>query len=250
MCVMIGSMHCQPTCRRPTMVVERISCSRMPSPCRSHSRVVWQETLCRPIWLLSTRWWPFFARDYEKARAAARDLASTGVDPDSASALMARAAVDTASREFDAAIEQLARLVEDPAAPADAYLQLARLQARRGRQEEARETLDLGVRRIGRDYRFLPSQIELARQASDTELAESLTVSCAGYDLGATVTHMLNLLQVENVASSSYYDTCVQRLGYDVLAKRNDSIDRDDAAGGWMGIITQTADMIEEAVER
>jgi len=138
---------------------------------------------------------------------------------------IAESSFDVAQRQYKKARYRLESIIErQPLAPAEAYIRLARLQAYLADFEAAIATLDLGKERIGRDYRFIPARIYIHKIAGRTAAAVKATKSCAQYDSGPTRLFFEKLLQVEYRRDKSYFDQCVDILGFDPIKRNADSL--------------------------
>jgi len=132
---------------------------------------------------------------------------------------LARASLEISERRYSDARTQLEALILDIRAPVEAYLRLARLQAYQKDFDVALATLDTGTRRIGRDYRFLPTRIYIEKLAGKSELAAKSTERCAHYDAGKTRLTM-EMLGGIAIDPNSYYAECVAILGRDPVADK------------------------------
>jgi predicted Zn-dependent protease len=149
---------------------------------------------------------------------AARD---TGISNNvSVGIALALSLLDTADRRYDDAIQRLTQLIKNPYSPAEAYLKLIELQLARRNYDAAESTAQLAVKRIGRDFRFLPSQIRIARRLQKTNEAERFAKRCSEYDTVSRWSRVLRYLEHEIKSSNdSYYGACTKTLGYDVFEK-------------------------------
>ncbi len=159
------------------------------------------------------------SKDLKKAQRRLNELASQEYlfgDTEPVAMSIARSAYAQASRRYDSAIARLEKLVLENVAPARAYLELADLQIRARRFDKAELVLRDGVKKIGRDYRFLPVFIKLYKNKGERERAERLTVKCSGYD--GKNKWFKDLLAINDVSidrPDSYYNYCTSVLGYD-----------------------------------
>ena len=136
-------------------------------------------------------------------------------------AVMAQTAVDVANRKFDSALNALAELSDNPNAPAEVFIKLAKLHAAKRDYAEAERVLHEGSRRIGRSYRFLPTLIKLYRTQRQSELAEKATMECAQYDNDKVLQFVSLVSEITLDSANSFYRHCADILGYDVRARRN-----------------------------
>ena len=153
-------------------------------------------------------------------RMLAEAVATDDVSERALAIRVARSALELASRRYDAARTALEQLALDPRAPVEAYLQLAQVQAYHGDVDAGLGTLELGARRIGRDYRFLPIRIHIEKEAGREEAAAASTEACARYDKGRARRSLEALAGVSTDEANSYYRRCVALLGYDPVAER------------------------------
>ena len=72
--------------------------------------------------------------------------------------------------------------------------------------DEAGKILNLGIKRIGRNYKFLPALINLYKTSGDTKTAVETTRKCRDYD---------KTVLLSSESGDSYYKICVAILGYD-----------------------------------
>ena len=140
-----------------------------------------------------------------------------GSRQDVISGVIAKSLVEAWNKNARVAANYLARLTKDnPHAPAEAYTKLAEIYIADKKYSQAEEILKLGINRIGRDYKFLPTLIYLKVADGKTEEAENYTLECQKYDSERKDSLILSFF-----ANSIYYEKCASILGYDVRAKNN-----------------------------
>lgn len=157
-------------------------------------------------------------KELDTARKGAKQLGS-GLADRVASVGIARSFFDTTQRNNRQATRMLTKVTRSPNAPAEAYLRLSRLYQAAGDYKASRSTLELGNRRIGRNYRFLPELVATHKALGDTENAERYAIECARSDRD-NISLASAFLSGSNSASTAYYQLCSRKLGYDVVAKR------------------------------
>ena len=143
----------------------------------------------------------------------------TGAKNSLNSSVIAKSLVDISNRKYTAAIYNLDRLVQKKNAPAEAYIKLAKLYILKNKRSRANEVLNLGVKRIGRDYKFLPTFIYLNKISSNVLVAEESTIKCKKYDAEQKMSFAQKMLSGGKQANS-YYMKCASILGYDVIERR------------------------------
>ncbi len=155
--------------------------------------------------------------DRDLARSKARNLQ---VDSGNyvISAMVAKSSADVLGKNVTTAANVLSRLVvERKHAPSEAYTKLAELYVARKNYARAERVLQLGIKRIGRDYKFLPTLIYVNKAAGNMEEAEKNTLKCQAYDADRQQSIVMRVIG----ASSIYYEKCASILGYDVRAQNN-----------------------------
>lgn len=126
---------------------------------------------------------------------------------DLVSSRIAKSAVEILDKDSKKATNNLFQLVSRRNAPAEAYMKLASLYTSEKNYSEAERVLLLGVKRIGRDYKFLPALITVYKASGNTLAAEKATIKCREYD---------NFREKVLDSGNSYYRNCASVLGYDV----------------------------------
>ncbi|MGB3223604.1 MAG: M48 family metalloprotease [Desulforhopalus sp.] len=132
---------------------------------------------------------------------------------------IAKSSIDASKRKLDAAVKVLEKLVRNNKCPVEAYLRLAELYSSKRKYDKAEASIMLGIDKIGRDYKFLPSLIKINKQSGNISAAEDFTLRCKVYDDEG----ILSFIQSElagNKRQNTYYHKCADILGYDVVVKR------------------------------
>lgn len=154
--------------------------------------------------------------EFEVAKKKANKL-RVGTRQDVISGVIAKSLVEVWNKNARAATH-LDRLIKNKIhAPAEAYTKLAEIYVANKRYKQAEDVLKLGIKRIGRDYKFLPSLVHLKVAAGKMEEAESYTLECQKYDTERRDSIIMTLLG----ANSIYYEKCASILGYDVRTGKN-----------------------------
>ncbi len=149
--------------------------------------------------------------DRDLARSKARNL-RVGSGNFVISGMVAKSSTDALGKNVTTAANVLSRLVlERKHAPAEAYTKLAEIYTARKNYARAERVLQLGIKRIGRDYKFLPTLIYVNKAAGNMEEAEKNTLKCQAYDADRQQSIVLRVIG----ASSIYYEKCAAILGYD-----------------------------------
>jgi hypothetical protein len=135
--------------------------------------------------------------------------------------------MDISEKKYNVAIKALDNLVQNNTSPAEVYLQLAELHNSKRNYGKAESSLQLGIKAIGRDYKFLPMLIQVSKSAGNIAAAEEYTIRCKQYDDGV----LLPFTQSgsKRNGNDTYYKECVKILGYDVQAKRKKDIGASEA---------------------
>lgn len=132
---------------------------------------------------------------------------------------IAKSSIEASKRKHDSAVKVLEKLVLNDKCPVEAYLRLAELYSSKRKYDKAEASIMLGIDKIGRDYKFLPSLIKINKQSGNISAAEDFTLRCKVYDDEG----ILSFIQSElagNKKQNTYYHKCADILGYDVVVKR------------------------------
>lgn len=132
---------------------------------------------------------------------------------------IARSFLKTSARRTTDAQRVLSSMSRSETAPTEVYLRLARLQLQGRNYQAAKATLELGVSRIGRNYRFLPELIATHKALNEIEAAENYADQCAKGD-GEDISLASMVLSGNSQGSPAHYHMCTKQLGYDIVAKR------------------------------
>jgi predicted Zn-dependent protease len=169
----------------------------------------------------------------QRDRRAALALADqAGVSDSSALSLrLAQAQTYSEMNRFDRAVPLLESVTKTTLAPASAYRHLAEGYARTNRQAEASASLQLGMRRIGREHGFLPDLVGTSRRERQTDQAESYAMECAAVERRDMLSNPFAALTVPSNQSGkqppTLYSECVRRLGYDPVKRRESQSKRE-----------------------
>lgn len=160
------------------------------------------------------------ARNNSGARSSVLKLGGRTSDSP-ISAELARATVDLMNGRNQSAAGKLRSLTRNPNAPVEAYLKLADAYLQSKQYNQAEHTLQTGINRIGRDYRFLPVLIEVNKRQKNVLKAEEYALKCQKYEKEekGRLAQSLGSLGLGK-SEGTYYKTCTRKLGYDVIAKR------------------------------
>ncbi len=139
---------------------------------------------------------------------------------------IAKSLVELSSREYSSAINQLSSIVRNPNAPAEAYIKLAEAHIVKQQYSSADAVLRLGIKRIGRDFRFLPSLIKANKISGNINAAENYALQCKKYDGAVNRSFSQLLVKTSKLSQQSYYLTCIKNLGYDVAEKRKSDTEK------------------------
>ncbi len=134
------------------------------------------------------------------------------------SGAIAKSASDISLRKNKDAAQNLTQLLGDRQSPAEAYIKLAKLYVADRKYPQAENVIHLGIKRIGRDYVFLPTLVYVNKVSGNITEAENNTIRCKGYD--DQQFSFSKIVFGDNKDNSSYYQQCVNALGYDVAAQR------------------------------
>ncbi|GEM_PF-3208932 len=123
-------------------------------------------------------------------------------------------------RQPDSAIKTLRRLTQSEFAPAEAYVKLSDLYLQKRDPESAKQVLHQGINRIGRKYRFLPNLVSAHKMAGETKQAEDYVIECQEHNPERNMNLAQRALAGTKKSKGGYYSYCTKKLGYDVLARR------------------------------
>ncbi|SDA12273.1 Putative Zn-dependent protease, contains TPR repeats [Nitrosospira sp. Nsp18] len=143
-------------------------------------------------------------RDVERAKTKAASLPDSKLNL--VSSKIAKSSVEISEKNYGDAINNLLSLIDHNYAPAEAYIKLASVYMEEKKYDEAGKILNLGIKRIGRDYKFLPALVNLYKTSGDKKTAEGTTKKCRDYD---------KTVLLSSESGDSYYKNCVAILGYD-----------------------------------
>jgi len=138
--------------------------------------------------------------------------------------IAAKSSIYRVKRNREAAISELNKMVSHGNAPAEAYLDLAMLYISVKNFRKANSVLQTGIKKIGRDYKFLPSLVYLNKKAGNIKAAENYTIRCQEYNSETRKTIAQMVLNPKK--NDSFYYQCASVLGYDVIAKRKRASER------------------------
>lgn len=138
--------------------------------------------------------------------------------------IAAKSSVYKLKRDRKAAIRELNKMIRRGDAPAEAYLDLAMLYISVKNFRKANGVLQTGIKKIGRDYKFLPSLVLLNKRSGNIKAAENYTIKCQEYNSETRKTIAQMVLNPQR--KDSYYYQCASILGYDVIAKRERAAER------------------------
>lgn len=111
--------------------------------------------------------------------------------------------------------------------PVKAYIRVSKWYLDRNNRQrspdKSLEILKLGVDRIGRQYRFLPSLIYAAKAKKDDELAKKYTIECSENKSNGFINGLKDIIIYKEKPLSPLYSECVKAFGRDpLLTESND----------------------------
>ena len=136
----------------------------------------------------------------------------------STSGAIAKSATNISVRKYKDAAKNLTQLLSNRNSPAEAYIKLAELHLADRRYPQAENVIHLGIKRIGRDYAFLPTLVKINKDSGNITAAEENTIRCRRYDDNQSF--LSEMVFGDDNENSSYYQRCVNVLGYDIVAQR------------------------------
>ncbi len=134
------------------------------------------------------------------------------------SVAIAKSTTNISVRKYKDAAKNLTQLLSNRNSPVEAYIKLAELYLADRKYPQAENVIHLGIKRIGRDYAFLPTLVKINKDSGNITAAEENTIRCKRYDDNQS--SLSEMVFGDDGENSSHYQQCVNALGYDAIAQR------------------------------